>query len=105
MFFDKPCYRPNLDLLIPFRVFFRMEPSSRTAAAAVIFVLTLVINVFLGYMRQSSRKFSFRWFLYIHLSIPFVIAARLATQLDYRFIPLFVLAALVGQVIGGRLEL
>jgi hypothetical protein len=43
--------------------------------------------------------------MYVHISIPLIIAARILSHTDYRFIPLFILAALAGQFIGGRMEL
>ncbi|HTZ19135.1 MAG TPA: hypothetical protein VMB78_11935 [Dissulfurispiraceae bacterium] len=71
----------------------------------LIMSLALLLNIPLGYLRSRSRKFSAKWFIYVHISIPLIIAARLLSHTDYRFIPLFVLAALAGQYIGGRMEL
>ena len=70
----------------------------------LIVLLAFVINIPFGYLRSRSRKFSARWFLYVHFSIPFIVAARLITHTDYRYIPLFILAAIGGQILGGRLE-
>lgn len=70
-----------------------------------LFLLTFMLNLPFGYFRAKEKKFSFKWFLYIHLPIPFIIFVRIASHLDIRYIPLFVFAALIGQVIGGKLEL
>jgi len=71
----------------------------------LIMLLALGLNIPLGYLRNRTRKFSARWFVYLHVSIPLIIAARVFSQTDYRYIPLFILAAVAGQYIGGRLEL
>ncbi len=95
-----------LDVRVLFQVcFFIMDVPSKTTAAAVIFFSTLVLNFICGYFRAKSRKYSFRWFLYIHLPVPLVVAARACSHLDYGYIPLFLLAAVVGQILGGRLEI
>lgn len=61
-------------------------------------------NVPLGYLRQGSRKFSVRWFVYIHLSIPFIIGLRLVNDISWQIIPLTVGLAVLGQMIGSRLR-
>ena len=61
-------------------------------------------NLPLGYLRQGSDKYSFRWFLYIHLSIPLIIALRLAYGFGWRVIPFTLGCAVAGQMIGGRIK-
>ena len=82
-----------------------MDVSSRLLIVATIFVVTFVLNLFFGYFRAKVKKYSFHWFLYIHLPIPLVVFARLYFHLDYRFIPVFLIAAVAGQIIGGKVEL
>lgn len=82
-----------------------MDVSSRSVVVAGIFILTFVLNLFFGYFRARTKKYSFKWFLFIHLPIPIVVFARLYSQLDYRVIPVFLLASVVGQIIGGRIEI
>lgn len=74
------------------------------ATIILITLLAFIINIPFGYLRNKSRKFSARWFLYVHLSIPFIVAARLLSHTDYRYIPVFILAAVAGQYLGGRIE-
>jgi hypothetical protein len=88
-----------------FKVFFPMDVSPRTGTIIGIFVLTFVLNLFFGYFRAKARKYSLKWFLYIHLPIPVIIVARVTSGLDIRYIPLFILAAVLGQLSGGKLEL
>lgn len=68
-------------------------------------LLTFIINLPFGYYRKKAQRFSFKWFLYIHLPIPIIVAARLLSNLDFRYIPLFVVAAITGQFLGGRIEI
>jgi hypothetical protein len=82
-----------------------MDVSSSALAVIGIFVLTVLLNIFFGYFRARARKYSLKWFLYIHLPIPLIIIARVYSGLDFRYIPLFVLAAVLGQLFGGKLEL
>jgi hypothetical protein len=70
----------------------------------IIALLALIINIPFGYLRNKTRKFSALWFLYVHLSIPLIIAVRLLSHTDYRYIPIFILAAVAGQILGGRIE-
>jgi len=82
-----------------------MDVSSRSVVVTGIFILTFVLNLFFGYFRARTKKYSIKWFLFIHLPIPVVVFARLYAQLDYRVIPVFLLASVAGQIIGGRIEL
>lgn len=70
-----------------------------------IFFITLVLNLFFGHFRARARKYSLKWFLFIHLPIPVIVAARVYFGLGYRVIPLFLVAAVAGQFLGGKLEL
>lgn len=71
----------------------------------IILVLSaFIMNVPLGYLRQVTRKFSFKWFLYIHLSIPFIILIRLSLGISYWYIPFSIGSAVAGQIIGARLR-
>ena len=81
-----------------------MDFSSKTAHIAVIFVLTFVLNLYFGSLRSKTKKYSLKWFLYIHLPIPVVFVARVFSNIDFRYIPIFLLAAVTGQILGGRLE-
>lgn len=78
--------------------------NQKLAAIAVIALIGFVANLPFGYLRQGVRKFSLRWFIYIHISIPLIVALRLSYGIGYPFIPLFVAAAVGGQVVGGRLR-
>ncbi len=67
-------------------------------------VFTLIVNLPFGFLRSKAKKFSFPWFLYIHLPIPFVYVLRRLLMLPMLIIPLLLVAAIVGQVWGGRIR-
>lgn len=69
-----------------------------------LLLCALFANIPLGYLREGSRKFSVRWFVYIHLSIPFIIAMRLLEGFGLEVIPLTIACAVIGQVAGGRVR-
>ncbi|MEJ2183279.1 MAG: hypothetical protein P8Y66_07130 [Nitrospirota bacterium] len=82
-----------------------MDTNTKMALVAGVFALSLLLNLPMGYLRKKTRKFSLAWFLCIHAPIPFIYAGRVLSGLDMIFIPLFVVAAVLGQVLGGRLNL
>ena len=60
-------------------------------------------NIPLGYLRMGSPKYSVRWFIYIHLSVPFIIGLRVANNISWQMIPFSIALAVAGQMIGSRL--
>ena len=70
----------------------------------IVLLFAFLLNLPFGWLRRNERKFSFKWFLYIHLPIPFIIALRIWLHLNLWFIPLVILAAVAGQAIGARLK-
>jgi hypothetical protein len=76
----------------------------QTVALGALLGFAFFANLPLGYLREGSDKYSFRWFLYIHLSIPAVIALRLVSGFSWRVIPFTLGCAVVGQVVGGRFK-
>lgn len=82
-----------------------MDFWAKIALVIGVFDLTFMLNIPFGVLRSRTKKFSFLWFLCIHLPIPVVFMGRLFSHLDYKYIPIFVFAAFLGQVMGGRLKL
>lgn len=80
-----------------------MHPSQVLSLANLLFFAVL-INLPLGYLRESSRKYSLRWFVLIHLSIPFIIALRMAEGISWQVIPFTIGGAVLGQLLGGYLK-
>ncbi len=73
-----------------------------TAGLVSLLLFAFFSNIPLGYLRESARRYSLRWFLFIHLSIPFIVGLRLANDISWRAIPLTLALAAVGQWLGGR---
>lgn len=67
-------------------------------------ILTLIINLPFGYFRGNAKKFSAKWFLYIHLPIPAIFVIRTLAGLGYKAVPVIIAGAVIGQIIGGRLH-
>ncbi len=70
-----------------------------------LFAFTILLNLPFGYARTKTKRYSLRWFLCIHIPIPFIFIARTFSNIDMKYIPIFVLAAITGQILGGKLEL
>jgi hypothetical protein len=73
-------------------------------AILALFVITLLLNLPFGYGRAKSKKYSLRWFLYIHAPIPIIFIARTLSHIQFKYVPIFVVAAVIGQILGGKLE-
>lgn len=81
-----------------------MEFHNKFYTILILFAFTLILNLPFGYLRTRSRKYSLRWFLCIHAPIPFIFIARTVSHIEMKYIPVFALAALAGQIVGGKLE-
>lgn len=68
-------------------------------------LVTFIINIPFGYWRATQQKFSFKWFLYIHLPVPLVIGVRYLFGLGFEWItyPFLVGAFFTGQALGAVL--
>jgi len=71
----------------------------------VVALLVVLLNIPFGAWRSRVRKFSLRWFLAVHIPVPFVIALRLGSGLGYSPLSIVVLvgAFFLGQWFGARL--
>jgi len=73
----------------------------------MIFLLVLmafIVSVPCGYIRQNYRKYSFMWFLLIHLPIPIIVLMRIGIGIDWRVIPLTLGGSVAGQIVGGAIS-
>ena len=66
-----------------------------------LIALAITVNIPLGYFRQAVEKFSFAWYFYVHISIPLIVYLRIKSGYSWKFIPLTIGAAVIGQIIGG----
>jgi hypothetical protein len=71
---------------------------------AALLIFSFGANLPLGYLRETSRRFSLHWFVLIHLSIPFIIALRSLFGFGWQVIPLTLVCAVAGQIIGSRIR-
>ena len=67
----------------------------------VLTLIALILNLPFGYMRSTTKKFSFKWFICIHIPIPFVILMRVWLGFSYQAIPLLLIGSMLGQLLGG----
>ena len=67
-------------------------------------LMVFVINLPFGYLRAKNKKFSKKWFIWIHLPVPLVIALRLLSGLGFQLytFPVMIIAYFTGQFIGGK---
>lgn len=70
----------------------------------ILTIVALVVNLPFGHLRAMARRYSLKWFLYIHLPIPLIILLRMGMGIDYSGIPIVVLGAITGQFLGGRFK-
>jgi hypothetical protein len=63
----------------------------------------VTLNVPFGAYRATVATFSARWFLAIHLPIPFILVLRIGAGYGYGFIPWLLVGAVSGQLAGARL--
>lgn len=75
----------------------------------LINLLTLLLfafcaNIPLGYLRETSPRFSVRWFVLIHLSIPFIVALRYHMDFGWSVVPFSVVLAIAGQFLGAAIR-
>lgn len=80
-----------------------MNPSHALQFTNLLFFAFLA-NLPLGYLRESSRKFSLRWFVYVHISIPFILSMRISYEFGWEAVPFTLLCAVAGQLLGGRVR-
>ena len=69
----------------------------------VAVVLATAVNLPFGAYRSTVRKFSWQWFLAIHLPIPFVIVMRVSFGIGWWFVPFMLAGAVAGQLLGSWL--
>lgn len=77
---------------------------SPALSLAGLLLFAILINLPLGFLREASPRYSLRWFVCIHLSIPFILLLRLREGFGWKVIPLTIACAVFGQILGGRIR-
>ena len=62
-----------------------------------------LLNLPFGFYRAYVRRFSWQWFLAIHLPVPFIFILRITSGTSWTVIPAFIACAVAGQLLGGFL--
>lgn len=78
--------------------------SESIIALISLLAFSLLSNIPLGYLREETERFSIRWFVYIHLSIPIIVALRYSLGFGWQVIPFSIACAVAGQIFGSRLK-
>lgn len=62
------------------------------------------INLPFGALRANVKKYSIKWFLYIHLPIPVVVFLRIYSEIGFAFYtyPILLGAFFTGQLLGKK---
>jgi len=66
-----------------------------------LIVLAFIVSIPCGYLRENYKKYSFMWFLLIHIPIPFIVLLRIEAGIGWRVIPMTLAGSVAGQVAGG----
>ena len=70
-------------------------------------IATYFVNVPFGYIRQGFKKLSVKWFVAIHLPIPFVVLFRHYFDVGYEVYtyPFMLFAFFMGQFSGKKIRI
>ncbi|MFB6340462.1 hypothetical protein ACE01N_05180 [Saccharicrinis sp. FJH2] len=79
----------------------------QTTNYTVLFLLALavfILNLPFGFWRRNTKKYSFKWFLFIHLPIPAIVLMRIYSGVGFAFVtyPVLVSAFFMGQFVGRK---
>jgi hypothetical protein len=67
----------------------------------ILALIAFALNVPFGAWRATTQRFSLRWFLALHLPIPFVFLLRIESGHSWRVIPIMLAACIAGQLAGS----
>lgn len=70
---------------------------------ALVIFAAVALNTPFGAWRATTRKFSLRWFLAVHLPIPFVFVIRRAAGFGWDYVPVMLVCCVSGQLLGSWL--
>ena len=72
----------------------------------IVALIVFAFNFPFGYWRFKEKKLSFRWFLAIHVPIPFIVLLRIYSDIGFALYtyPVLVAAFFFGQFSGVKLQ-
>lgn len=82
-----------------------MDMGSKLALVTGLFSMSYILNVPMGALRTHTRKLSLAWFLCVHATIPVIYFGRMFSHLDFKYVPIFITGAVLGQIWGGKMGL
>jgi len=82
----------------------KLRPQALGVKLLAVAATAAALNVPCGMWREHVEKFSVEWFIAVHATIPFVAMLRKAVIMPKFAIAVTIGAAVVGQVVGSRLE-
>jgi hypothetical protein len=65
----------------------------------IITILVFIFNIPFGYWRTNVKKFSLQWALAVHIPVPFIIFARIYSDIGFAW---YTYVFLVGAFFGGQ---
>ncbi len=78
-----------------------MLPDYQVLPLIILLSVAFACNLPLGYLREGTPKYSVRWMLYIHASIPLLVVVRQFFGFSWHWIPVTLACAVGGQILGG----
>ncbi len=72
----------------------------------IVTIAIFILNIPFGYWRRNVKKFSFQWFLAVHIPVPIIIALRIFVSIGFAWYTyvFFVGAFFLGQSFGAFLQ-
>lgn len=71
----------------------------------LVLISIFIVNVFFGYWRSNTKKFTLQWILAIHIPVPLAIGLRLLfLGWSWIMVPIFVATFFAGQYMGGMIR-
>lgn len=71
---------------------------------SLIFLFLTVVNIPFGMVRSTAPRFSRKWGRCVYIPILLSILLRKIAMVSYAFIPVFLVATVTGQLLGGRIK-
>lgn len=82
----------------------QLRPQALPVKLVVVAAVVAGVNLPCGAVREHFEKFSVGWFIAVHATIPFVAMLRKAVIMPKYAMVVTIAAAVLGQVLGSRLE-
>ncbi len=71
----------------------------------LVLAAIFLVNIFFGYWRSNTERFSIQWIMAIHIPVPVAIGLRLSLlDWNWAMLPLLAAAFAAGQYTGGKLR-